>query len=78
MSGNGFTIEWTGPLGNGDLITIANKDMADDAYLTYFELNAEQTKGELSVPSDPGVYELRYMTRPGKVLVRQPLEIKKE
>ena len=74
--GVGLMIEWSGPNSSGDAIYISKKDTADEEKVSYLDIENEQNKGEISVPSEAGTYELRYVDRDRKVLGRQPLEVK--
>ncbi|WP_169743804.1 vWA domain-containing protein [Deinococcus misasensis] len=74
-AGATFTLNWTGPAGEGDYLTIAAKGDADDAYIFshYVEGNLQV---QMTAPNDAGNYEIRYVTADGTVLARIPLTVK--
>lgn len=69
-------VEWTGPAGEGDFITVAKKGADDASYLNYFYIFNMPPTIELMMPDEAGDYELRYTTQDNKVLVRQRLLVK--
>lgn len=58
-AGSTFEVEWTGPDGNGDYITIVPADASEGAYLDY-AYTYEGNPVEITAPDEPGEYELWY------------------
>jgi Ca-activated chloride channel homolog len=77
-AGSTFQVQWTGPDGDYDLITIVSEGTPDDTYdeYTYTENGSPL---ELTASLEPGKYELRYTTgrngEEGKVFARVPVEV---
>lgn len=75
-----FKVDWTGPDGPGDYITIVPVGSDPGAYLSYW-YTADGTPAQLTAPGEPGDYELWYVI-PGRregptaVFARQPIEVK--
>ena len=74
-TGATFAVEWTGPDGPGDYITIAPAGSPEGTYLSYFYTYAGP-KGTLTAPDESGDYEIRYVTQAGKTLASQPIRIR--
>lgn len=55
-----FEVEWKGPDGVGDYITIVPRGADEGEYLSYF-YSKNDNPGELVAPGEPGAYELRYV-----------------
>jgi len=77
-TGETLTINWTGPAGAGDFITITKPDAAQKSYGDYkYASNGSPSK--IRMPLNPGLYELRYVQkgrRQGdKVIARKPITI---
>jgi len=74
-----FEVEWTGPNGPGDYITIVPVGSEPNAYLSYWDAN-RGSPGTLTSPEGAGEYELWYVI-PGRregptaVYARQPIEV---
>lgn len=60
-AGEQFDVEWTGPDGPGDYITIVPEGAAAREYLSYFGTSIG-SPGTLTAPEEPGEYELWYVT----------------
>ncbi len=60
-AGEQFDVEWTGPDGPGDYITIVPEGAEPRTYLSYFGTSVG-SPGTLTAPEDPGEYELWYVT----------------
>ncbi|MEN3942320.1 hypothetical protein WJU23_13560 [Prosthecobacter sp. SYSU 5D2] len=71
-----LSIEWTGPTGGGDYVTIVKTGAGDGEYLNYFSTKDAEPKMELTAPEEAGEYELRYVTGESQVLARQPVKVK--
>lgn len=75
-----FKVEWTGPDGPGDYITIVPVGSDPAAYLSYW-YTRDGSPADLTAPGEPGKYELWYVI-PGRregptaVFARQPIEVK--
>ena len=71
--GSGFLVDWTGPNEKNDYVAIAHPEDKDNAYFNY-EYTRQGPTLELTVPSEPGTYEVRYhMAQEGRVVARVPL-----
>lgn len=73
--GTALAVEWTGPGGDGDFVTVVAKGAEDEAYLEYFYTRDAAAKAELPLPDAAGEYEVRYVARGNHVLARHPLVI---
>jgi Ca-activated chloride channel family protein len=73
VAGADIKIAWTGPNNTGDWITVVKPDAADTMYNDYF--NAIDGDGVLSMPVEPGTYEVRYVQGGAKILARAPIEV---
>jgi Ca-activated chloride channel homolog len=77
-AGGEFQVEWTGPNGQGDYITIVKPDAPDGHYDNYIHTQYGNPL-TLVAPLEPGAYELRYQTDrgsdSGKVFARVPVEV---
>ncbi len=60
-AGDQFDVEWTGPDGPGDYLTIVPEGAAAREYLSYFGTSVG-SPGTLTAPEEPGEYELWYVT----------------
>jgi Ca-activated chloride channel family protein len=60
-AGEQFDVEWTGPNGPGDYITIVPEGAEPRTYLSYFGTSVG-SPGTLTAPEEPGEYELWYVT----------------
>ncbi|SKA86666.1 Ca-activated chloride channel family protein [Prosthecobacter debontii] len=69
-------IEWTGPQGEGDYVTITKPGAEDSAYLSYHEVPGAGATVDITAPEEPGEYELRYVTQESQVIARQPIRVK--
>ena len=65
-------IEWTGPSASQDNIQIAKA--GSDSYVSYTYLGATQ-QVELTMPEEPGNYELRYSFRDREVIAQRPIRV---
>lgn len=74
--GEQFTVDWTGPNGQGDLITIAYPDAQPDVFDNAHRTD-EGNPATLRAPFIPGDYEVRYVQRdPLDVLAVREIEVK--
>lgn len=60
-AGTTFDVEWTGPNGPGDYITIVEAGAPDGSYLSYV-YTAQGSPATLTAPDASGDYEVRYVT----------------
>lgn len=60
-AGETFDVEWTGPDGPGDYVTIVPLGAEPRTYLSYFGTSSG-SPGTLTAPDEPGDYELWYVT----------------
>ncbi len=74
-AGDDIAVEWTGTVSTNDYINLVPMGAADDKFGTYLTVR-EATSATLEAPSDPGLYELRYVLREGtRVLARHTVEV---
>ena len=74
MAGSTIEVAWQGPKAPRDFVTIVNSDAKESKSLSYFYARDDQTP-ELTLPLDPGTYELRYILGGKKALTRVPFEV---
>ncbi|ACO48035.2 VWA domain-containing protein [Deinococcus deserti] len=77
-AGSTIQVRWTGPNNGGDYVTIVRKGAPVGAYLNYFYTSAGNP-GQLTLPSEPGEYELRYSTEaqsPNPTLFSVPFTVR--
>jgi Ca-activated chloride channel family protein len=71
-----FDVQWQGPDYNGDYLTISREDQPPSSYLGY-AYTSQGSPLKLRAPSEPGVYEVRYIMGKGSVLLaKTAIEIK--
>ncbi|MDV6375623.1 vWA domain-containing protein [Deinococcus arenicola] len=76
-AGGVVEIRWTGPNNPGDYVTIVKKGAPIGNYKDYFYTKAGNP-GKLTVPLDPGEYELRYSSEkanPNPTLASAPITL---
>ncbi|WP_187393009.1 VWA domain-containing protein [Maritimibacter fusiformis] len=75
-AGSNLRIDWTGPGGDRDYITIADPDAAPNRHVS-FEYARSGNPAQLKVPTTPGRYEVRYVQdgSPDTVLATATLEV---
>ena len=71
--GSEVEIKWQGPAaGSGDFITVTTPDARERKYMDYaYTKNGNPAK--ISMPVQPGNYELRFVQSNSKVIARQPI-----
>jgi Ca-activated chloride channel family protein len=75
LAGERFELDWSGPDGPEDYLSLAAAGSADDDYLEWAP-TGDGRPAELRAPGEPGAYELRYVDgAAGGVLARLPLEV---
>ena len=72
QAGSAVVIEWTGPNAALDNVQIA--EAGSDSYVSYTYLG-DTRKVELTMPEQPGNYELRYVFRDREVIARRPIRV---
>ncbi len=73
-AGAAFKVDWNGPGGASDWITIIAPDQPDTAYASYADA-ARGNPATLNAPTTPGHYELRYALNGKQVIARAPIEV---
>jgi Ca-activated chloride channel family protein len=78
--GESFTVAYSGPMGDGDYVTIVPVGAAPDAYLSYMDAKAGNASATLEAPQEAGSYEIRYvMVAPGEpgpmVVAKKPIRV---
>ncbi|WP_272009885.1 vWA domain-containing protein, partial [Roseovarius sp. ZX-A-9] len=75
LTGSKVKIAWTGAVNDRDFVTIVPMGADDGSYGAYIRVD-DKSGGELQMPADPGMYELRYLLEEGRrTLASQPIEI---
>jgi Ca-activated chloride channel family protein len=72
-AGTEIDVAWTGPSYPGDWITIVKPDDAVSFYNAYFD--AKPGNHTLTVPTEGGAYEVRYVQGGQKVIARAPITV---
>ena len=72
-----IAINWTGPSGKNDVLTIVREGVPGDTIGKYFRTNNSAGIGSnvLQLPGTPGNYELRYVQGGGIVLASHSIEV---
>ncbi len=74
QAGANFAVNWTGPGGDNDWITVVAPDANERSYTSYdYTRNGDEL--ELQAPLEAGEYELRYVQSGQKVLARAPITV---
>ncbi len=72
-AGSNFLVDWTGPNEKNDYIAVAKVGAKDKSYDNY-EYTRQGPTVELTMPSEPGEYEVRYfMANEGRIAARVPI-----
>lgn len=71
-----ITIEWKGPSGSGEYITLVPADAAEGTYADYEYTSGDAGSITLPGPSEPGRYEVRYLSGGANAtLAKQSIDI---
>ncbi len=74
-TGEEFTVSWTNAVDRGDYVAIVPAGSDEGEFGNYTTVG-DKTERELRAPSDPGLYEVRYILREGsKTLTRTMIEV---
>jgi len=73
-AGSEISVDWTGPMNDRDSLRIFSAD-GDKQYDLDFAYRADHKPAKLRAPDDIGTYEMRFVTRGGKVLASQTFEV---
>lgn len=76
VAGGAVDVEWAGPDNKNDYISVAAADQVPNKYISYAYTN-RGTPASVTMPLDPGTYELRYIAygNPAKVLATRPITV---
>ncbi len=75
VTGAAFDIGWSEPVNSRDMIGIVPMGADEGTRGTYLRVG-DKTEGSLKAPSEPGMYELRYILDVGgKTLATAPIEV---
>ncbi|MCG8506548.1 MAG: VWA domain-containing protein [Sphingomonadales bacterium] len=74
MAGTRHDVEWTGPGGQGDWLTVTQPGAGERSYTDY-DYMRKGSPLRLRVPLEPGTYEWRYVQGGQKVIARQTLKV---
>lgn len=75
VTGERFDVTWTGTVNNKDYVAIVPAGSDEGEFGNYLVVRDKDT-GTLDAPSDPGLYELRYILREGsKTLATASIEV---
>ncbi len=76
LAGAEIQVEWTGPAGQNDWVTVVPPDAKDRAYTSYFYARTpSKGVGTIRLPLERGEYELRYVQSGRKILARRPISV---
>ncbi|MCZ4352826.1 VWA domain-containing protein [Roseovarius aestuarii] len=74
-AGSDVDVSWSSTVNPGDIVTIVPAGANGDAVDTHIRTR-NQTEGRLEAPTDPGLYEIRYVLNEGRrMLTSTPLEV---
>lgn len=75
--GASFEVEWMGPDGPGDYLTIVPKGAEAGAYLSY-AYTRSGSPARLTAPDEPGDYEVRYQSesQDDRIFASRPIRVK--
>lgn len=73
-SGERFDVEWIGPDGSGDTITVAEQQADPDDFFDS-DPTADGNPATLHAPFEPGIYDIRYVQGGQNILVEDEIEV---
>lgn len=74
-TGASFAVSWSPPIHPSDFVTIVPAGAEEGAYARYIRAS-DKTDGKLIAPTEPGLYEVRYVLEEGKrTLSSAPIEV---
>ena len=73
QAGSAVVIHWTGPNASLDNIQVA--EQGSDSYISYTYLGSDSRQVELTMPEQPGNYELRYVFRDRETIATRPIRV---
>ncbi|MFW8567288.1 vWA domain-containing protein [Orrella sp. 11846] len=74
-AGSGFNVSWSSSVHPQDYVTIVPVGANEGTYTNYQRVR-EGTENQLTAPSDPGLYEVRYVLQEGsRTLASAPVEV---
>jgi Ca-activated chloride channel family protein len=77
VAGRRFTVEWTAAAVDGDFIAIAPRGAPEERFLDW-ATTATGSPVTLAAPSNPGLYEVRYLSGHGRVvLAAEKIEVRR-
>ncbi len=65
-AGESFRVQWSDPINQRDLVTILPMGADEGELGTWSRVGSSSTQTDLVAPSDPGMYELRYVLDEGR------------
>ncbi|MBK1835313.1 vWA domain-containing protein [Roseibacillus ishigakijimensis] len=65
LAGAEVEVSWSGPMNEGDFITIVPKDTEEGKYAKYEYAKKEKQPAKILAPLEPGLAEVRYLTGQG-------------
>ena len=75
QTGAVFKLSWTGMVDKSDYAAIVPVGADEGTFGNYIQVRGE-SEGKIKAPSDPGLYELRYILNEGhKTMATQPIEV---
>ncbi|WP_299440095.1 VWA domain-containing protein [uncultured Rhodospira sp.] len=75
-AGSRVAVSWDPTVTPRDYVTIVPRGTPDDEIGSYKRASSRDQKDQVQAPSDPGLYEIRYVLNEGRrVLARAPLEL---
>ena len=76
VAGSAVDVEWDGPDNKNDYISIASQDQEPYKYTSY-AYTKRGNPASVTMPLDPGDYELRYVAqgKPAKVIATRPITV---
>ena len=74
--GESFRVQWSEPINDRDIVAIVPMGAEEGELGTWSRVGSSDPEGDLRAPSDPGIYELRYILDEGRgTLARAAIEV---